>query len=96
MQRIGVVVELRKGSRERAEELVAEGPPFDLSGAGFTRHAIFLGNDRAVFVFEGEDAERLVRNIVADPVASAALTRWAPILAGTPRIVHEAFAWEKD
>jgi hypothetical protein len=94
MQRIGIALELTPGSRTRAEELIAQGPPFDLAEAGFARHWILLGNDRAVFVFEGEDVERLVRDIVDDPVRSASLAAWAPILAGTPRLVREVYAWE--
>jgi len=94
VQRIGIVIELTPGSRAQAEELIAGGPPFDLAEAGFTRHSILLGNDRAVFIFEGEDVERLVRDIVDDPVRSASLGAWAPILAETPRLVREAYAWE--
>ena len=95
MQRIGIALDLTPGSRAEAERLTAEGPPFDLAEAGFTRHSILLGNDRAVFVFEGEDAERLVRDIVDDPVRSASLSVWAPILAETPRLVREVYAWAK-
>lgn len=96
MQRIGIVLDLLPGSRARADELVEAGPPFDLEEAGFERHAVLVGNDRAVFVFEGDDAEQRVRDIVDDPVRSAALTPWAPILAGPPRLVHEAYAWARD
>jgi hypothetical protein len=94
VQRVGIVVELTPGSRAQAEELIAKGPPFDLGEAGFARHSILLGNDRVVFVFEGEDVERRVRDIVDDPVRSASLGAWASILAGTPRLVREAFTWQ--
>jgi hypothetical protein len=95
VDRVGIAVDLVPGSRERAEELIAEGPPFDLDEAGFTRHSVLLGNDRVVFVFEGEDVERLVRDIVDDPVRSASLGAWAPILADTPRLVREVYSWEE-
>jgi hypothetical protein len=95
MQRVGIALDLTPGSRAEAERLIAEGPPFDLAEAGFTRHWILLGNDRAIFVFEGEDVERLVRDIVDDPVRAASLGAWAPILADAPRLVREAYAWEK-
>ncbi len=93
MQLVGIALELVAGSRETAEELIAKGPPFDLAEAGFTRHWILLGNDRAVFVFEGEEVEQRVRDIVDDPVRSASLAAWAPILADTPRLIREAFTW---
>jgi hypothetical protein len=95
VQRVGIALDLVPGSRAQAEELIAKGPPFNLAEAGFTRHWILLGNDRAVFVFEGENVERLVRDIVDDPVRSASLAIWGPILVDSPRIVHEAYAWEK-
>jgi hypothetical protein len=95
VQRIGIAVELTPGSRTQAEDLIAKGPPFDLEEAGFTRHWILLGNDRAVFVFEGEDVELRVRDIVDDPVRAASLGAWAPLLADTPRLVREVYAWEK-
>jgi hypothetical protein len=94
VDRVGIAVDLAPGNRERAEELIAEGPPFDLAEAGFVRHSVLLGNDRVIFVFEGEDVERLVRDIVDDPVRSASLAAWAPILADTPRLVREVYTWE--
>jgi hypothetical protein len=95
VQRVGIALDLMPGSRAEAERLIAEGPPFDLAEAGFTRHSILLGNDRVVFLVEGEDAERLVRDVVDDPVRSASLSAWAPILADTPRLMREVYAWEE-
>ncbi len=95
VQRIGVVADLVPGSRERAEELVAKGPPFELSDAGFTRHSIYIATDRVVFIFEGDDVEQHVSAIADDPAGAAALSHWAPILDGTPQIAREAFGWEK-
>ena len=95
VQRVGIALDLLPDSRTAAEQLIAKGPPFDLGEAGFERHWILLGNDRAVFVFEGEDVEQRVRDIVDDPVRSASLAAWGPILADSPRILHEAYAWEK-
>lgn len=95
MDRVGIALVLAPGTRARAEELIAQGPPFDLAEAGFERHAILLGNDQAVFIFEGQDAEQLVREIVDDPVRSASLSAWAPLLAEPPRLVRDVFSWER-
>ena len=94
MQRVAVIVDLVPGGAERAAALLAHGPPFDLEDAGFTRHTVFLGHDRAVFVFEGDDVERLVSSVANDPVTAAALTGWGRLLKGNPHIVREAFSWE--
>jgi len=96
LERIGVVVELAPGTHERAEELLAEGPPFELAESGFARHTVFVAEDLVVFVFEGENVERQVSALADHPITSAALSRWAPILAGTPRIAREVFAWTQS
>jgi hypothetical protein len=94
--RIGVIAQLVPGARERAEELVAAGPPFDLAEAGFSEHSIFIGGDSVLFVFDGPDVGRRISALAANPGAYSALSHWAPILAGTPRIAHEVFAWKRE
>src|SRR5690348_13570096 len=47
-----------------------------------------------VFVFEGSDLERQLRDLLNDPVGSPALAVWAPLLEGTPSIGHELYYWE--
>ena len=93
-ERVAVLATLLPGSRERAAEIVAEGPPYGLALAGFRRHSVFLAEDAVVFVFEGEGIERLVRELVNDPTRSAAFGVWAPILRRTPVLAHEVFHWE--
>ena len=95
-ERVAVVAKLRPGSRERASEIVAEGPPYELVEAGFRRHSIFLAEETAVFVFEGSDVDRLVRDLVDDPTRSAAFSVWGPILEDTPTLAREEFYWEAE
>jgi hypothetical protein len=45
-------------------------------------------------VFEGPGIEGRVRDLVDDPVRSAAFSIWAPLLEGTPVLAHEEFHWE--
>jgi hypothetical protein len=47
-----------------------------------------------VFVFEGPGTEGLVRDLVNDPVRSAAFRVWAPLLTGTAALAKEQFYWE--
>ena len=94
MERLAVMARLRPGTAEDAARLIGAGPPFDPAEAGFERHAVFLGNDYVVFVFEGEDAGRRVAELLNDPVPAAAFSSWAPYLEGTPTLAHEAYTWE--
>ena len=93
-ERVAVLATLVPGSRERAAEIIAEGPPYGLALAGFRRHIVFLAEENVVFVFEGRGVERLVRDLVNDPSRSAAFSVWAPLLQGTPVLAHEEFYWE--
>lgn len=90
-----VVAKLRPGSRERAEEIIAEGPPFALRLTGIKRHGVFLSEEAVVFVFEGPDVESRLRRLVNDPTKSGAFGKWAPLLDGTPTVAHEKFSWQK-
>jgi hypothetical protein len=95
-ERLAVVARLLPGSRERAAQILAKGAPYGLALAGFRRHSVFLAEETVVFVFEGRDIEGLVRELVDDPVRSAAFSVWAPLLDGTPRLAREEFYWGAD
>jgi hypothetical protein len=47
-----------------------------------------------VFVFEGSGIEARVRDLIDDPVRSAAFSIWGPLLEGTPELAREEFRWE--
>jgi len=96
VERLVVTLRLRKGTQERAAELIAAGPPFDPADLGLARHAVYLGNDLAIFAFEGEDVEERVRMVINDPVRSASFAAWVPLLAGRPALAHEVYYWEAD
>ncbi len=93
-KRVAVVARLQPGSRERAAQVLADGPPYELGEAGFRRHSIFLAEDAVVFVFEGSGVEDLVRELLNDPARSGAFSVWAPLLEGTPALAREEFYWE--
>ncbi len=94
IERVAVVAKLLPGTRERATQILAEGVPYELDGTGFRRHSVFLGAETVVFVFEGSGIEGLVHDLVNDPVRSAALSVWGPLLEGTPALAREEFYWE--
>jgi hypothetical protein len=92
--RLAVVARLRPGSREEAIEILAKGAPYELGEAGFRRHSVFVAAEDVVFLFEGSGIEELVRDLVDDPVRSAAFSVWGPLLEGTPVLAREEFYWE--
>ena len=95
-ERVAVVAKLRPDSRGQASEILAAGAPYVLGETGFRRHSVFLGAETVVFVFEGSGIEALVRDLVNDPVRSAAFSIWGPLLEGTPELALEEFYWEAD
>ena len=98
MQRLAVIVRLREGARERAAELLAHGPPFDLADGEFERHAVYLSEHEVVFVFEGPEAEWRLDDLASDffhPALQDALEDWRPLVEGDPRVANVAYFWER-
>ena len=95
-ERLAVVARLLPGSRERAKEIIAAGPPYELGETGFAAHQIFLGEETAVFVFEGPGIEGLVSRLISDPASSGSFSVWGPLLAGTPMLAREEFSWSSE
>jgi nucleotide-binding universal stress UspA family protein len=73
---------------------VAAGPPFDAARAGLTQHGVYVGHDIVVFVFEGEGVGQKLSRVLNDRLNSASFSAWAPLLAGQPRLAHEAYHWD--
>ena len=68
-ERLAVVARLLPGSRERAQEIIAAGAPYELGETGFVRHQIFLGEETAACLRgpgrrrPGEQADRRSRQL---------------------------------
>ena len=99
MQRLAVIVRLREGAHERAAQLLAQGPPFDLVDGEFERHAVYLSEREVIFVFEGPEAEWRLDDLTSDlffhPALQDALEDWRPLVEGDPRIAGAAYFWER-
>jgi hypothetical protein len=95
MERLAVVAKLRTGAEARAAEIVRHGPPFDPGEHGFSRHAVYLTAEHAIFVFEGDAADASVRELLDDPLRSNAFARWAPLLDGVPQLAPEGYYWKR-
>ena len=96
MNRLMIVARLQEGAHEEAEELIANGPPFDPGELGFHRHAAYLTANEIVFLFEAPEVEWIVNDLVDDPRLSAAFDPWRKLVEGTPRLAHERFYWSRD
>jgi nucleotide-binding universal stress UspA family protein len=95
MERVAVIARLRHGREPDARELIDAGPPFDMRDTGLVNHSVFVGNGTVVFLFEGDDLERRLTKLVNDPVLAAGFGAWAPVLAESPRVAHEAYQWNR-
>jgi hypothetical protein len=98
MQRLALVLQLKPGARDCAATLLAERPPFDPEESGFERHAVYLSDEEAIFVFEAVDVEWRLDDLVGDffhPAVQRAIEDWRPLLEGEPRLATEAYSWDR-
>ena len=91
--RVAVVVPLKRESRERVQELVRGGPPFDPGKASLRGHHVYVSDREVVFVFEGPDVRRAIEQLVRTPAAWRAAAAWRDCLAGRPRVAEPGYAW---
>jgi hypothetical protein len=96
MKRLVVVVPLKPGNRSKVREILAAGPPFELVKTDFDRHDVFLTDDEAIFLFEGERAADGLRLPGDEPELWRAAEEWKPYLAGQPRVASTAFSWTRS
>jgi hypothetical protein len=99
MERVAIVAHLKEESEDRAAELIAKGPPFDLAETGIERHSVYLSASEVMFVFEGHQVEWMVDELVDAPFhyeLQRALDKWRVIIDGSPRIARERFGWQRD
>lgn len=94
MSRLVVIAPLKQDARERALQLLAEGPPFELEQTRFERHQVYLTDREAIFVFEGPGPATLELP-GEDPALWRAAEAWNDCLAGKPRVASTAFSWER-
>jgi hypothetical protein len=96
VSRVVVVASLRDGAAERAREIVAGGPPYELASTGLTAHGVYVTDREVVFLFEGESARQDVQRLIGLPELWQTAAAWRDVLAGRPRVASEAFAWARD
>jgi hypothetical protein len=90
-----VVARLRPGAEDRATELLAAGPPFDPAEGGIERHMAYVSAGEVVFVFEGDDIEWGLDELVALPALASTFIAWRPLIDGPPRVAREVYRFEE-
>ena len=98
MNRIALVARLKPGAEGQASVLLEHGPPFDPAERGFARHAVYLLAGEVVFVFEGDEVEWIVDEIVNESfgAVAGALGTWRELVEDPPRIARAVYTWESD
>ena len=95
MSRLVVVVPLVDGARGRVEELLSQGPPFEIEATRLSRHEVFLTDHEVIFDFETPGSEPPIALEAEDPVLYEAAEAWHSVMAGKPRKAVMAFAWRR-
>jgi hypothetical protein len=97
VKRIAIVARLLPGAHERAKDVLSEGPPFDLAWWGVDRHAVFLSQSEVVFVFEGDEVEWRLDDLVSDFFSAGlqqAFSQWRELVEAEPNLAEQAYFWE--
>ena len=89
-----VVLPLRPGACELARDLLRHKPPFDPDEAGLERHQAFVSDTEAVFLFEA-DARQSVLRLVDDSSLWEAAAGWTELVAGPPRLAETVYSWAR-
>jgi hypothetical protein len=92
--RIAVAAKIRPGSRAKLEQMLSEGPPFDLADAGFDRHQIYLGDEDVFFLFEGGSPISAVKRLAAERSLMSHVLRMAGVVSA-PHLLAEAYSWDR-
>ena len=96
MERVAITARLKEGA-DAARTRAPSRPdrPFDPERAGLVQHAVFVGHDLVVFVFEGGGVTRTLSSVLNDPLNAGVFSTWRPLLAEEPRLAHEAYYWNQ-
>jgi hypothetical protein len=93
--RVVVVLPIRRGAADKARRLVDEGPPFDLDRLTLERHHVFVTEREVIFFFGGVSAAAVVEALARTPRVLRTALRWREVVAGSPRVAEEGFAWTR-
>jgi hypothetical protein len=90
-----VVVPLKPGLADRARELLAGGPPFELAETDFRGHAVHMTDGEVIFVFDSSGESATLALPAEDVALWQAAAAWREVMDGKPRVARLAFSWER-
>jgi len=85
-ERVTVIVPLKRGRLSRAEELVAQGLPFNPAELGLRQHQVFLSAREATFVFVGPHVQATLGRATRDTTLWRVGLDWRDCITGPPRL----------
>ena len=92
--RIAVAAKIRPGKRAKLEQMLSEGPPFDLADAGFDHHHVYLGDEDILFLFEGGSPVTAMKRLAAEHTLMGHVLRMAGVVS-SPHLLAEAYSWDR-
>jgi hypothetical protein len=93
--KIAIAAKIRPGKRERLQQVLAEGPPFDLEVAGFERHSVYLGDSDIFFLWEGPAPVTAVKRLAAEGGLMSHVVKMAGLVS-EPHLLAEVFTWDRS
>jgi len=96
LERVAVILPLRKKMHGAARTLLEQGPPFQPETTGLERHYAFVSDDEVVLVFESRAGGETISQLLGDPAVWKAAAAWSKCLAGPPRLAEDAYVWTRD
>jgi hypothetical protein len=93
---LAVVVPLAEGRCDVVREFLDEGPPFDPGAIGLEKHAVYLTEREAIFVFETEQGVEALERILAEPEVWDVVGAWERCACEEPRVATAIFDWRRS
>ena len=95
MAQLVVVLPLKPGAEDRARELLAGGPPFELAETDFRGHAVHMTDREVIFLCEAEGKSATLTLPAEDRALWKAAAAWREVMDGKPRVARLAFSWAR-
>jgi hypothetical protein len=94
VERYVIEAGLKRGAAAAAEELLADGPPFDPGEAELSAHAAYLTANSVVLVFEGDAAHAKALRLANEYMVE--VSQWQSIVSGLPLAIDDVPAEARE
>ena len=93
---IAIVVPLAEGRCDVVREFLDEGPPFDPAAIGLEKHAVYLTEREAIFVFDTDQGVEAFERIVAESELWDVVGAWERCACEEPRVATAIYDWRRS